>query len=79
MDVEKTAKALTLNMARALTWWCSDEGVVHADVEDATKRGLAKRQLVTWNDGLCPKLTDLGAQVREYLLTKAKEGDTSEH
>lgn len=71
-DVEKTAKALTLNMTRAITWWCSGEGVIHADVTDATKRGLVKRGLATWNDGLCPKLTDDGQQVRAFLLEKAK-------
>lgn len=71
-DIEKTAKALTLNMVRSVTWWCSDEGVIHADVPDATKRGLVKRRLATWNDGLCPKLNDDGMQVREFLLAKAK-------
>lgn len=71
-DVEKTAKALTLNMVKAVTWWCSGEGVIHADVTDATKRGLVRRGLATWNDGLCPKLTDDGRKVREFLLAKAK-------
>lgn len=70
-NVEKTAKELTLNMVRALTWWCED-GEVREDVENATKRGLVKRGLVTWANGPCPKLTSLGEQVREFLLTKGK-------
>lgn len=70
-DVEKTANRLPLNMVRSLTWWCQD-GEVREDVEHATKRGLVNRGLVTWTEGPSPKLTPLGEQVREFLLTKAK-------
>jgi hypothetical protein len=76
-DIEKTANRLPLNMVRALTWWCQDGGI-REDVENATKRGLVNRGLVTWADGPSPKLTPLGEQVREFLLAKAKAEEEAE-
>lgn len=74
-DISKLADKLTPNMVRTMTWWCSNEGVVHADVDAATKRALVKRGLATWetaNAPLCVELTGLGRQVREVLVARAK-------
>lgn len=69
-DIEKTADGLTRNMVRSLTWWCHDGRI--GDIDNSTKRALVKRGLTTWASGECLDLTDLGKQVREVLLARAK-------
>lgn len=69
-DIEKTASALTPNMVRSLTWWCHDGRI--GDIDNSTKRALVKRGLTTWASGECLDLTELGQQVREVLLVRAK-------
>jgi len=68
-DTNELASKLTPQMRLALTTWCH-EGVVHKDVEDATKRGLVTRGLATWGSGQCLVLNEVGLQVREVLMTK---------
>lgn len=55
-------------VVRALRWWARD-GVVHADVPALTKTALVRRNLAEWIDGddLCPRLTELGIEIRELL------------
>jgi hypothetical protein len=74
-DISKLADKLTRNMVKTMTWWCSKEGVVHADVDAGTKRALVKRGLAVWETAsvpLCVELTPLGRQVREVLLVQQK-------
>lgn len=70
-DIEKTAAGLTPNMVKALTWWCHD-GYVSSEVDDATRRGLVRRDLGSWASGGEVALSDLGFDVRKVLLAKAE-------
>lgn len=72
-DINDLASKLTPQMRLALTTWCQ-EGVVHKDVEDATKRGLVTRKLGVWGSGQCLVLNDTGLQVREVLMAKEETG-----
>ena len=69
MTPEEAASKLTPQMRLALTTWCQ-EGVVHSDTEDATKRGLVTRGLGTWVCGRVV-LNELGLAVRECLMEEA--------
>lgn len=81
-DISKLADKLTPNMVLTMTWWCSKEGVVHADVDAATKRALVKRGLAVWETTsvpLCVELTPLGRQVREVLEARAKAAEEAKN
>lgn len=65
MTPEEAASKLTPQMRLALTTWCQ-EGVVHSDTEDATKRGLVTRGLGgvgEWAEGRVDRLRRAGAGV----------------
>jgi hypothetical protein len=76
-DIEKTADGLTPNMVKSLTWWCHD-GEISSEVDDATRRGVVRRNLGTWSSGQCVTLTDLGQQVREVLLERQRVAKEAE-
>ena len=66
-------------MVRALAWW-THNGVVHCEVPAPTKTGLVRRGLAQWvpGDDLCPRLTELGVEVREHLLAETAAPERTE-
>jgi hypothetical protein len=64
-------------MIRALAWWAPD-GTVHCDVLAPTKTALVRRGLAEWvpGDDLCPRLTDLGVEMRAALLAETPDPTT---
>jgi Xaa-Pro aminopeptidase len=71
-DAEKPAAKLTLNMARALAWWCRN-GMISADVDDSTRRALVRRGLGTWAGGGSVALTPAGLEAQ--ITAMAAIGD----
>lgn len=70
----KLRRGLTLNMIRSLVWWSID-GAVHCDVDASTKAALVRRGLARWAEGddLCPRLTDLGVEMRDLLRAETPD------
>lgn len=77
-DAEKAAVKLTPSMARVLAWWCRN-GVISADVDDATRRGLVHRGLGTWAGGGTVALTGAGleAQITAMAAIGSEPGGTA--
>jgi len=76
-DVAAVLRELPPGMTLTLKWWARD-GVVQADVPAPTKTGLVRRGLAEWapGDDLCPRLTDLGIQIRDWLLAETPDPTT---
>lgn len=65
--------ALTLNMNRALAWWCHNS-VISADVDDATRRAIVRRGLGTWAGGGSVQLTHAGLEAQITAMATLGDG-----